>query len=176
MSAGTSREAGQGSEGRVPHKPPPAQDEPRELPCVTQFVVCDLPCSFPAVRPAADKPNPRVGIGKAVWSPDGQFLATRNDAQPGCVWLWSAARLELASVVQQDEAVQDMAWRLHDGQPRLAIVTGSARLYLWSAKGASCVLIPLPHFQAASLRWNPAGTSLVLTDRLSGSFCCAYLA
>lgn len=39
--------------------------------------------------------------GKALWSPDGQFLATRNDSQPKCVWLWSAASLELASLVQQ---------------------------------------------------------------------------
>ena len=67
-----------------------------------------------------------------------------------------------------------MAWHPHE--PRLAIVTGGARLYLWSADGASCVLIPLPHFQAAAVCWNPAGTSIVLTDALSGTFCCAYVA
>lgn len=66
-----------------------------------------------------------------------------------------------------------MAW--HPSEPRLAVVTGGARLYLWSAEGASCILIPLPHFKAASLHWNTQGRSLMLTDKVSGSFCCAYL-
>lgn len=67
-----------------------------------------------------------------------------------------------------------MAW--HPREARLAIVCGGARLFVWSADGASCVLIPLPHFQAAAVSWNPTGTSVVLTDNLSSTFCCAYVA
>lgn len=74
----------------------------------------------------------------------------------------------------QAEPILDMEW--HPEHPRLAIVTGGARLYLWSAEGASCVSIPLPHFQATSLRWSPSGASLALGDRASGTFCCAFLA
>ena len=56
---------------------------------------------------------------------------------------------------------------------RLAVCTGSTKVYLWSPEGASCVHIPLPGFRAASLRWHPAGTCLLLADK--EAVCCAYL-
>ena len=78
------------------------------------------------------------------------------------------------STLCQLDVVHDMAW--HPREARLAIVCGGARLYVWSADGASSVLIPLPHFQAAAVSWNPTGTSVVLTDSLSSTFCCAFVA
>lgn len=56
---------------------------------------------------------------------------------------------------------------------RLALATGSSKIYLWTPEGASCVHIPLPGFRAGGLRWHPAGTSLVLSDK--DAICCAYL-
>lgn len=229
--AGAGRAAGEGAGA------PAAQEQPRAPPA-THYVVVGLPLRLPAARPVLDKPALRMGIGapglrnpappapaaarrahprarragKALWSADGQFLATGNDAQPECVWLWSAARLALAAVVQQvppaaerapqcgpyvsrgarsrpaaqthadaravprrqAAAVQDMAWS--PCEPRLALVCGGPRLYLWSAEGASCVSIPPAHFQASSVRWGPSGGSLVIADAASGRFCCAYFA
>ncbi len=75
---------------------------------------------------------------------------------------------------RQAAAVQDMAWSPRE--PRLALVCGGPRLYLWSAEGASCVSIPPAHFQASSVRWSPGGGSLVIADAASGRFCCAYFA
>ncbi len=56
---------------------------------------------------------------------------------------------------------------------RLAVCTGSTKVYLWSPEGASCVHIPLPGFRASSLRWPPAGACLLLADK--EAVCCAYL-
>jgi hypothetical protein len=55
------------------------------------------------------------------------------------------------------------------------VLTGGAKVYLWSPGGASVVHVPLPGFQAHSLAWSPSGASLALSDR-GESFCCAYLA
>lgn len=57
--------------------------------------------------------------------------------------------------------------------PRLAVATGSTKVYLWTPEGASCVHIPLPSFRAFNMRWHPNGTSIILADRTA--ICCAYL-
>lgn len=106
------------------------------------------------------------------WSADSRHLATRNDNMAGAVWVWDASCLDLVAVLQHVFAVRDMAWNPCSSQ--LAIVTGTSRIYLWSPEGASCIHIPLASFQAADVRWNSDGASLVVAD--SGCFCCAYLA
>ena len=71
----------------------------------------------------------------------------------------------------QAEAVREVAWAPH--QTRLAICTGSPRLYMWSPEGASCIHIPLAGFNATGVQWAAGGAALALTGR--ESYCCAYL-
>jgi hypothetical protein len=51
-----------------------------------------------------------VAAGWAKWSPDSQFLATRNDNMPGAVWVWDMAAMELCAVLCHAAPVLDAAW------------------------------------------------------------------
>lgn len=108
--------------------------------------------------------------GRMEWSADGKYLATRNDNMAGAVWVWDASQLDLVAVLQQACPVRDMAWNAKGDQ--LAIVSGTARIFLWSPAGASCMHIPHSTFAAMDVRWNADGASLLVTDR--DRFCCAY--
>lgn len=41
-----------------------------------------MPVSLQTLKPAADRANPRIGIGALAFSPDNYFLATRNGQWP----------------------------------------------------------------------------------------------
>ncbi len=34
--------------------------------------------NIPNIKPASDKPNPKLGIGSIQWSSDSKYLLTRN--------------------------------------------------------------------------------------------------
>ena len=72
------------------------------------------------------------------------------------------------------EAVRSLAWE--PGAARLAVATGSTRVYLWAPEGASCVHVPAPGLKAAAVAWSPAADgSFLLSDAAAdGAFCCAY--
>lgn len=54
--------------GAPPHaRPPHVADE-----------VASVPVPLQTVKPAADRANPRIGVGVLAFSPDSSFLATRN--------------------------------------------------------------------------------------------------
>lgn len=40
--------------------------------------IASVPVSLQTVKPAADRANPRIGVGALAFSPDNYFLATRN--------------------------------------------------------------------------------------------------
>lgn len=40
--------------------------------------VASVPVPLQTVKPAADRANPRIGVGVLAFSPDSSFLATRN--------------------------------------------------------------------------------------------------
>ncbi|GAB4821177.1 hypothetical protein N2152v2_008223 [Parachlorella kessleri] len=137
----------------------------------SRYVVAELPLKLQTLRAPQDKPNPKLGVGCISWSHDGSYVLTRCDSMPSAVWVWDTSRLELAAVLTQTQAVKCAEW--DPASNRLAVCTGSTKVYLWSPEGASCVHIPLPGFRAASLRWHPAGACLLLADK--EAVCCAYL-
>jgi uncharacterized protein with WD repeat len=106
------------------------------------------------------------------WSASGKYLATRNDNMASTVWVWDCSKLELAAVLNQADEVVAFNW--DTTTDRLAICSGTTRVYVWSPDGASCVHVPLPSFQAHNVSWNPNGSAFVLTDK--DIFCCAFLA
>jgi hypothetical protein len=57
-------------------------------------------------------------------------------------------------------------------QRRLALTTGSNKLYVWTPEGASVVHLPLSGFHASVLAWQPGGGCVLVCGR--ESFCCAY--
>jgi hypothetical protein len=45
---------------------------------VATDVVAEAPLSVPAVKPNPERPALRLGVGLLRWSPDGQFVVSRN--------------------------------------------------------------------------------------------------
>ncbi|KAF6989705.1 hypothetical protein CFC21_007007 [Triticum aestivum] len=136
-----------------------------------KYAVMDVPITVPAQKPASDKPNPKQGIGMLSWSSDSHYFFTRNDNMPTVLWIWDICRLELAAVLVQKDPIRAAAW--DPTCPRLVLCTESPHLYMWTPSGACCVNIPLPNFRIVDLKWNSAGSCLLLKDR--DSFCCAAI-
>uniref|UniRef100_A0A8D0BQ76 WD repeat containing, antisense to TP73 n=1 Tax=Salvator merianae TaxID=96440 RepID=A0A8D0BQ76_SALMN len=138
----------------------------------TKYEIAPVPASLHHVKPAADRANPRVGVGMLAFSADNCFLATRNDNLPNALWIWDVQKMKLFAVLEQLCAVQLFQW--DPRRPRVAICTGNSRMYLWSPAG--CVSVQVPSegdFHVASLCWHPSGDSLALMGK--DSFCMCYL-
>lgn len=137
----------------------------------TKYAIAPIPARISSVRPPMDKPNPKLGVSWSEWSHDGSYFATRVDHMPAAVWVWDTARLEPTALLVQDRAVKSVAW--DPVSSRLAVVSGSGKVYFWTPCGASCVHIPLKGFRPHSLMWHPDGTGFMLSGK--DSFTCAYL-
>eukprot|EP00053_Salpingoeca_punica_P023564 m.10687 g.10687 ORF g.10687 m.10687 type:complete len:438 (-) comp5286_c0_seq1:359-1672(-) len=134
-------------------------------------VIRERPHSIPTVTPDPDKPNPKLGVGIALFSADGKYLATRNDNMPHCVWIWDMATLHLAYLLQQAAAVKSVAW--HPRRSVLAVTTGSRRAFFWTKAGTSCVDIPTSDtFSANSVAWTAMGDCLLRDAK--DKFCICY--
>lgn len=148
---------------------------------VPRYVVRALPASLPIEERSASETSEgsasegsassQEGVSRIAWSFDDRFLATSDARTPRAVWIWDMVNIELCAVLVQMERVATFEWDPRAN--RLAIVTGSERVYVWSPDGASFVQIPLPGFTAKTLSWNPVGDSFLLGDK--GTFCCAFL-
>lgn len=138
----------------------------------SRFVVGEFPLRLPAPRPPADRANPKMGIGVAVWSGDGALLATRCDARPNVMWIWDSATLELAAVMTLASPVKAAAWDPSGGR-RLVMACGSRRLYVWTPEGASCVQIPVSGVKSMGLAWSEDGSALMVIGK--DAFCCCYV-
>jgi WD40 repeat protein len=168
--------AGRALPARRPRSAPGGPASPDAPPAPApraRYEVAPLPLRLPYTRPPLDKPNPRMGVGLAEWSPDGSCLATRADASPAAAWVWDSASLQLAAVLLHATPVRALAWDPAPGARRLALAAGEGRLHLWAPGGASCVRVPVPGLRAGALRWAPGGGALLVADK--ESFCIAYL-
>ncbi|KAL0321688.1 UNVERIFIED_CONTAM: WD repeat-containing protein WRAP73 [Sesamum calycinum] len=134
-----------------------------------RYDVMEVPITLPSQKPAAEKPNPKQGIGLMSWSNDSQYICTRNDSMPTVLWIWDVQHLELAAILIQKDPVRAVAW--DPTCPRLVLCTGSTNLYMWTPSGAYCINAPFPNFSIFDLKWNSDGSCLLLKDK--ESFCCA---
>lgn len=118
----------------------------------------------PSVKPDASKPNPRIGVSLAAFAADNRYLSTRNDNQPTAVWVWDISRLSLCSLLLLEQPVRCIAW--DPTQTRLAIATGTNKVYMWSPEGALAVVMPNETvFPIQQLQWQKDGaTMLLLSD------------
>ncbi|XP_061207625.1 WD repeat-containing protein WRAP73 isoform X2 [Neopsephotus bourkii] len=138
----------------------------------SKYAVSEVPLSLHHVKPAADRANPKMGIGMLAFSPDNCFLATKNDNIPNAVWIWDIQKLKLFVVLEQLCAIQCFQW--DPRQPRLAVCTGNSNVYLWSAAGCVSVQVPVEgDFPIVSLSWHSSGDSMVLLSK--DNFCVCYL-
>ena len=123
-------------------------------------------------KPLKKNPSglPRVGIGMMAWSPDNQYLATRNDSTPHVVYVWETAKLSMCAALIHQTPVRSLKW--HPKETRLAICVGTPKVFLWSPEGASWFDLPANNFDVRGLRWNPTGCALVMlhTNVLCSAF------
>ncbi|XP_048374979.1 WD repeat-containing protein WRAP73 isoform X1 [Sphaerodactylus townsendi] len=152
---------------------PPSKTEASSLfSTKSKYEITPLPVSLHNVKPAADRANPRIGVGMLAFSSDNCFLATRNDNIPNAVWIWDMQQMKLFVVLEQLCTVQLFQW--DPQQSRLAICTANSRVYLWSPAGCVSVQVPMEgDFQVISLCWHSSGNSLALMSK--ENFCLCYL-
>ncbi|GER50818.1 WD-repeat protein [Striga asiatica] len=134
-----------------------------------RYEVMEVPVTLPSLKPPADKPNPKQGIGLMAWSSDSQYICTRNDSMPSVLWIWNVQQLELAAILIQKDPIRAAAW--DPTSPRLFLCTGSTNLYMWTPLQTCCINVPFPQFSVLDLKWNLDGRYLLLKDK--ESFCCA---
>ncbi|NXH18767.1 WRP73 protein, partial [Bucco capensis] len=138
----------------------------------SKYEISQVPVSLQYVKPVADRANPKMGIGMMAFSPDNCFLATKNDSSPHTVWIWELQRLQLCAVLEQLGAIQ--AWQWEPRRSRLAVCTGSSRVYLWAPAGCLAVQVPTEaDFQITAISWHPSGDSMALLSK--DNFCVCYL-
>ncbi|XP_074074760.1 WD repeat-containing protein WRAP73 isoform X3 [Macrotis lagotis] len=138
----------------------------------SKYEVASSPVSLQTLKPVADRPNPKIGIGILAFSPDNCFLATRNDNIPNAVWIWDVQKLKLFVVLEHLSAVRSFQW--DPQQARLAVCTGRSQVYLWSPAGCLSVQVPAEgDFQILSLCWHRSGNSMALLSK--DQLCLCYL-
>lgn len=136
-----------------------------------RYDIMELPVTLPTLKPPADKPNPKQGIGLMSWSSDNLYICTRNDSMPTVLWIWDVHHLELSAILIQKDPIRTAVW--DPSCTRLVLCTGTSHLYMWTPSGAYCMSVPLPDFSVTDIKWNLDGSCLLLRDK--DAFCCAAL-
>ncbi|KPP61026.1 WD repeat-containing protein WRAP73-like [Scleropages formosus] len=130
----------------------------------SKYEICELPIYVPIVKPDPDRANPKIGVSTMAFSSDSRYLATKNDNMPNNVWVWDMQRLCLLAVLEQRAPVRCFQW--DPRRPRLALCTGSTKVFLWSPGGCLSVQVPAEgSFQVLSLSWHCGGDSLILLSK-----------
>ena len=118
-----------------------------------------------AVAPDESKPAPRIGVGLLAWSPDGRYLATRNDNMPTTLWVWDSASTGLLAAVSTLQPLRSARWS--PAEQLLAFATASSSAYFWSpGVGARAAPAALP---PSGLEWGADGASLLVLGQGSCS-------
>lgn len=160
-------------EQKLPHpKVDGATFQSTMYPSQSKYETLDVPVAVPTIKPDPEKPNPKLGVGTVLFSPDSKYMATKNDNMPNAVWIWDVTKLRLAVLLLQSNPIREFQW--DPLQSRLAVCTANCKLYLWSPAGCVSVLVPTEStFTVQKMTWHPSGTALAL---IGGThFCICYL-
>lgn len=138
----------------------------------SKYEICPSPVQIPVVKPDPERANPKIGISTMAFSSDSRYLATKDDSMASAVWVWDMQKLNLLAVLQQTSAVCCFQW--DPRRPRLALCTGTSKLYLWSPAGCVSVQVPTEGgFQVQSLSWHSSGDCLILIGK--DQLCLCYM-
>ncbi|XP_037076175.1 WD repeat-containing protein WRAP73-like [Pollicipes pollicipes] len=80
-----------------------------DLALAADELVESRPVTLRHPRSAADGSKSRQGVSRLLFSPDNLYLATRYDASPECVWIWSMASLSLHTLLMHRSAVREVS-------------------------------------------------------------------
>lgn len=128
------------------------------------------PIALQVVKPDPDKPNPSIGVGIVLFSPDNRYLVTRNDNMPHAIWIWDMPSISLIALLVHTNPVKAVEW--DPKQSRLALCTGTNKLYMWSPAGCISVVVPVDGpFKVNNIHWHPNGRVLVLLGKTHYCLC-----
>ena len=151
-----------------------AQSKPRKQDRTScRYETKELPFTIPGRKPDPKEPDPKMGVSSLKFSCDSSLLASKNENMPNTVWIWSVKKVRLTAVLSHLSKVLCFAWDPY--RPRLAICTGSHKIYLWSLATNSAVVADLPalnSFSVRHLKWHPAGASLLVCSNTHFYLCC----
>nr|XP_022337622.1 WD repeat-containing protein WRAP73-like [Crassostrea virginica] len=138
----------------------------------SKYEVDQPPIDIPVVKPDTNRANPKLGVGMLAFSCDCKYIYTRNDNMPSTLWIWDVQKLRLCAVLTQGAAIKCVEW--DPLQPRLALCTGTNKLYMWSPTGSLAVEVPVEGvFNVHSLKWHPDGNTILLLGK--DQMCVCYL-
>eukprot|EP01034_Spumella_vulgaris_P022212 gene22212-28326_t len=90
---------------------------------------------------------PQMGVSWVAFSPDGVYLAARDETHPRCLWVWHPAKCRLEALIVQLDNVTSAAWRPtssegeeqqgEESPPILAFCGGNSRVYFWNPVSGS---------------------------------------
>jgi len=129
--------------------------------------------TIPTITFDPDKVLPSLLI-LTSFSPDSSFLATKTEAMPNAVWIWSIRKLSLVSLLLHSSSVKSFSWAPNHNQTcaRLSVVTGNINLYMWTPKGALVVQVPSDVAMDVNLAsWSPDGASMALVGQDAFALC-----
>lgn len=119
-----------------------------------------------APRPGVVAPRPGRAAGVTLWA----CLYLSSDNVPNAVWIWDVQKLRLFVVLEQLSPVRAFQW--DPQRPRLAICTGSSKVYLWSRAGCVSVQVPGEGEHGAPHTGDRGGSSArppdILSTRVTG--------
>ena len=120
-----------------------------------------VPCNAPP-KPSEAASPPAMGVSLMKWSAGDDYLAVKADDMPRVLWVFESSGFRLASVVVFVNPVRSFAW--DPACARLAVVTGTSKMYTWEPSGVSFVTID-EDFAAAAVRWSPSGHAVLVLQR-----------
>ncbi|XP_066926151.1 WD repeat-containing protein WRAP73-like [Clytia hemisphaerica] len=130
----------------------------------SHYAVQDKPYQLPSIRPDAEKPNPKLGVGSVSFSYNSHYMATKNDNMPNVLWVWDLRSLKLVSLLVQCHAIKAFSW--DPKEIRLALCAGTNKLYMWSLAGCLAVEVPGEgDIAVTSLTWHESGDSILLASK-----------
>ena len=136
----------------------------------SKYEAQEPPITLQVIKPDPDKPNPPIGIGVVLFSPDSRYLVTRSDNMPHVIWVWDMASISLVALLVHTNPVKTVEW--DPKQPRLAMCTGTNKLYMWSPAGCISVVVPVDApFKVNNIHWHPNGKVLVLLGKTHYCLC-----
>ncbi|KAK3104488.1 hypothetical protein FSP39_003317 [Pinctada imbricata] len=138
----------------------------------SKYEVLECPSKIPVVKPDTTKANPKLGVGALAFSHDCKYLYTKNDNMPHTLWIWDVPRLQLCAVLIQGAPIKCIEW--DPTQSRLALCTGTNKMYMWSPAGSLAVEVPVEGaFNVHCLKWHSEGNTVLLLGK--DQMCVCYL-
>jgi WD40 repeat protein len=131
----------------------------------TRYVMAENTIKIPSIKAPLDKPNPPVGVSMVAWSPDNNYIASKNDNMPNVLWVWDVNSLNLKAVLIQLQPIKSFVWS--ENSDFLAFSTGTGRVFFWSREGASVCDIPYEGraVTVQKIDWSQDARAMILFDK-----------